>query len=473
MTKLARKVDLSRAVAVRLFQVFLCAAYFAVLNWSYVTIECVAHGYYGFRFVPLPLGCQVWILVTALAPSSWLRARLERPSDVCLWILYLAAYLPAAFIPYHVLDRPWTSLTPFSAALCASMAALGWFSRLRRAKFPEVNISSRLIYSLLLLATLLLTLLAMVTSGGLSFDFSLEVAADRRLDARNAVQSGALVAYALATLSGALAPLSIVLGFVKRNAWFVGVGVLGLFSLFSFAGTKTDLFAPLYLFALYVLVRRRGKFFGPVIVVCASALVVMSVLQAELFGRQELALYVVSREMHLPGLLTSFYFDFFSDHAHVCYADGFLRWFVRSPYGASTPRMIGEVYFWGPDTNANANIWASAYANLGYAGIAITTAALGGLLYVIDSLAAIGEFVLIAAMCGYFGIAWSNVAFETSLLSNGILCCVAFFWLTPLSRATPRHAGSSAPIGLAGTGGGVASPSGRSFPVRARRSFGA
>lgn len=467
-------IEASKPAAVHAVQVLLCAAYFAALHWSYVAVECVEHDYYGFRFVPLPFGCQLWILTVALAPAFWLRTRLERPSDVALWVLYLAAYLPATFIPYHALEREWTSLTPFSAALCASMAALAYCSRWRPAKFRPLNLSPRLIHNLLAVATLLLTVVAVSVTGNASFDFSLENVYERRLDARETVQAGALAAYALATLSGAMAPLCILVGFERKSIGFVGLGVSALLILFSFSGAKADLVAPLYLLALYVLIRKRGKFFGPVITAGACALVVLSVLQAKVFGRQELALYVVSRGMHLPGLLTSYYLDFFSDHAHVCYADGFLRGIVSSPYAASIPRLIGEVYFWGPDTNANANFWASAFANLGYTGIAVTTLALGGLLYIIDSLAEAGDFVLIASVCGYFGIAWSNVPFETTLLSNGVLCCVVFFWLTSSSRRglslpASRPARIAAAAGLASIGGRVDVPSSRPFRVGARK----
>jgi hypothetical protein len=439
MTQRVVQPCFSGAVARRLLQVFLCAVYFGILNWSYVRVQCVEQAYYGYRYQELPWACQLLIWTFVLVPAVWLRTRAQRPSDVCLWVLYLTAYVPAVFIPYHVLDRPWTSILPLSLSLCASLAGLNWGVRLRPLPLRGFRVSPRLVHASVLGMTLLLTLLAMVISGGRSWDFSLENVYDRRLDARMAVQAGALVAYGLAFLSGALAPLTIVLGFTKRNLWYIGAGVLGLLSLFAFAGAKTDLFAPAYLLAVYVLVRRHRSSFGTAVVAGMAGLVAFSVVQAEYFGQNALALYGVARVAHMPGLLSSYYWDFFSEHSPVYFGDGFLHWLWNSPYDLPTPRLIGEAYMWGSDTNANANIWASGFANLGYFGFAVVTAALGWILYLIDSMAAKGEFALIATMCGFFGLVWSNTALETSLLSNGIAVSLVIFYALMSPSAPGRN----------------------------------
>jgi hypothetical protein len=438
------------AARLRLWLAILCAAYYGVLRWSYIRIECVEREYYGFRHVQLPLVADLAIAAMALAPALWLRPRLTRPSDVCLWVLYLTVHVPAVFIPYYVLDREWTSILPLSAALCASMAVLGWYGRLPITPFRGVRLSPRSVHTIIVGASLVVTLLVILISGGLQFDLSLENVYERRLDARLTVQSGGLTAYALAALSGSIAPLCIILGLTRRSLLFLGVGVVGSFSLFSFAGTKADLLAPLFLLGIYLLVRYQSGSFGIAIVASVTGLVVASVLQVELLDRNDLAAVIVSREMHIPGLLTSYYWDFFSEHPKVLFADGFLRWLWASPYDLPTARLIGDIYFWGADTNANANLWASAYANLGYPGLAITTFALGFLLRIIDRLAATGEAVLIATMCGFFGIIWSNAALETSLLSNGVAVTIGLFAALALSakqgHEERREGGASATL---------------------------
>lgn len=420
--------NLAQTAAGRLLQVFLCGLYYACLQWSYVTIECVEHGYYGYRYQELPWACQLLIWVFVLAPALWLPSRAHRPSDVCLWILYLTAYVPAVFIPYHVLDRAWTSVLPMSLALCASLAGLKWGVLLRPLPLRGLRMSPRLVHTCVLGLTLLLTLLAVIISGGRSWDFSFENVYDRRMDARLAIQAGTLVAYGLAFLSGAVAPLTIVLGFAKRNPWYIGAGVLGLLTLFAFAGAKTDLLAPVYLLAVFALIRYRRSSFGPTVVIGMAGFVALSVVQAEYFDQNVLALYGVSRIVHMPGLLTSYYWDFFTEHNLVYFGDGFLHWLWSSPYDLPVPRLIGEAYMWGSDTNANANIWASSYANLGYVGLAVVTVALGWILYLVDSLAARGDFAVVATMCGLFAFVWSNAALETSLLSNGIAVSLFVFY---------------------------------------------
>ena len=85
---------------------------------------------------------------------------------------------------------------------------------------------------------------------GFQFNISLEDAYDRRMDARETVVGGSIVAYAIATLSHSIGPLLIAIGYVRRNVVAFAVGVTGAVCIFALSGTKTDIATPAYLFAL-------------------------------------------------------------------------------------------------------------------------------------------------------------------------------------------------------------------------------
>jgi hypothetical protein len=96
-------------------------------------------------------------------------------------------------------------------------------------------------------------------------------------------------------------------------------------------------------------------------------------------------------------------------------------------------RLIGEVYFGNLEANANANVWASAFANVGYTGMFGFTVLLGLMFRLIDGMAKHGDFVVTSLMCGMFGLTWTNGGLQTSMLSNGILVTLfVIFFLHPV-----------------------------------------
>ena len=76
--------------------------------------------------------------------------------------------------------------------------------------------------------------------------------------------------------------------------------------------------------------------------------------------------------------------DFFSAHQHTLFADTLLKGFLRSPYPLSPPYLIGTIYFHDPTTDANANIFADAYAGYGFIGVILIGALTGVVLRALD-----------------------------------------------------------------------------------------
>jgi hypothetical protein len=300
-------------------------------------------------------------------------------------------------------------------------------------------VNPKLVYAALVLGSVLLSGMIIMLSGGLRLSISLDSVYDRRLDARDMVTSRSAVAYGMSWLSSSIAPILIATGYLRGSVGLLIAGCFGALCLFSFAGTKTDLFCPLFLLLLFGIVRYCGSKFGLVLVGASAVLVVTSVIGFLFFDISFLSTYLVRRQFFVPALLSSYYWDFFSDHPRLYYSQSFLRWLVSSPYDVPMAKLIGDVYYKSLDNHANANIWASAFANGGYAGMALVTAALGMLFRVIDSLAARSDWLLIATMCGMFGVTWTNGALETSLLSNGVALSLAIFYFLPGSKPS-RHA---------------------------------
>jgi hypothetical protein len=133
----------------------------------------------------------------------------------------------------------------------------------------------------------------------------------------------------------------------------------------------------------------------------------------------------------IPGLLTGFYFDFFSVNETVKLGHSFLSSFVTYPYTLTPQFLIGEVYFGSAQTAANANIWADAFANFSYAGVIAFTIVLGLVMWAFDNLAKDRDIRIIAMLMGVAGFTWSNAGVFTSLLTHGIGLMFILLYLLP------------------------------------------
>jgi oligosaccharide repeat unit polymerase len=409
--------------------------YFLALNWSYLEVDSVLYSGLGFLYANSPWKVFLTAFAMAVIPSLWLPFELRYPSQVCYWLIYLCVVVPTMFLPYHVLTyQAMSELLPLPVSVLLSFLILGLSYRFPTIRLSKPHINQRAVVGLVTLAAVGL-IAAVIGTSGFQFSLSLDDAYERRFDAREAVVGGSLRAYAISTLSHSLGPLLVAIGYVRRNIVAFLVGVTGSVCIFSLAGTKTDMVAPVFLFALLILATRYRKVFGVAIAVAASVVVIAAVAQFLAFGRGDISTYFVRRQIFIPGLLTCFYWDFFSNSHYIYFSDSILRWFVPRQYNLPMARLIGEVYFGNPESNANANVWASAFANAGYAGMFCFTVLLGLLFRLIDGIAQRGDFFVASLMCGMFGLTWTNGGLQTSMLSNGIVVSlVVMYLLQPTNR---------------------------------------
>ena len=125
-----------------------------------------------------------------------------------------------------------------------------------------------------------------------------------------------------------------------------------------------------------------------------------------------------------------------------------LKTLVNYPYAAEPPYLIGALYFHSASNDANANIWADAYANFGYPGIVCFTILFAILLWLYDSIAAGSRNTRVAALAiGLPAFALANGGLLTSLLTNGVALAMLLVYLMPsITYDEARH--SSVPVAV-------------------------
>jgi hypothetical protein len=133
----------------------------------------------------------------------------------------------------------------------------------------------------------------------------------------------------------------------------------------------------------------------------------------------------------LPGLLTGYYYEFFSSHPKAHLGHSIFRFFLDYPYAVEPPYLIGAIYFHSPSNDANANVWADAYANFGYFGVISFTVLLAALLWIYDSMAAECDTRLATLAMALPAFSLANGALLTSLLSNGMALAMMLVYLMP------------------------------------------
>jgi hypothetical protein len=240
------------------------------------------------------------------------------------------------------------------------------------------------------------------------------------------------VLYLIAWQTSAVNPLLLLIGLYRRqwSLFLTGVGLNVL--MYSLAGHKSHLLSSLLVVAIFVALRLPATIRGILIAGGAITLVLATQALYVVTGAIFPVSIVVRRMLMTPGLLTGYYFDFFSEIGFT-YRFGPLSMFLDGVVlERTTPRTIGFEYFGSNTMAANANFWADGYSAMGYVGVVLVSVLLALVLWAMNSLsesrpATIATPLFIVALYSL-----TNSALPVSLLTHGILLTMLLIWMLPL-----------------------------------------
>jgi hypothetical protein len=140
----------------------------------------------------------------------------------------------------------------------------------------------------------------------------------------------------------------------------------------------------------------------------------------------------------VPGILSGYYYDFYSNNPLALYGESILGWLFggRGLYSDGVALMIGRNFIYDRDTAvvANASIWADGYANLGLTGVVASSLVIGLLFYVVDRLAAGRDFRIVTAMMAPLGMNLANSGLQTAFVTGGFWLLLVVVWLLPVAN---------------------------------------
>jgi len=417
--------------------------YLMLFIWTYAHHIVPLFAHQGFVYHPSLLRTLV-IAVLVLSPLLWMPPELTRPSFFAIWILYLVVYVPAVVVSFHVLEIDWP-FPLFFGWLWVSLLFLTLLVFLPRVRVPKVRIPSKWL-TVGLMASWIVGYLIFFKAFGIQGVPSLQEIYTVRLAAREVVTSqGRLFGYLLRWFTNVINPFLVILGIRKRNWGLLFAGVLGQTMIFTFDATKSTLMSVPYLLGLYGLLRwKRWKIPAKVLFQGGIILFLGSVMVDWMFHSELMATYVLRRLFYVPGLLTSYYLDYFSVHPQWHWAHTLVGRLLGAspPAGISAPGpgfLIGDVYFHNPVGNANVHLWADAFANFGNFGVILVTIGLFFLLWLYDSLSTHHDKTIAFLLMGMPVFALTNTSLLTALLTHGWIPALLLLWLWPSLRRRSRR----------------------------------
>lgn len=421
----------------RFLTVAVACLYSGLLLDTYASFGPTAYGTL-FRNNSLPFEFAALTCILAVLPTLWLPIRVTRPSQVCVWFLYLLAFVPSMLLPMRSLDQPPAQILPLLLVFSLGFTVLSLPYRLALPSLKQVKVQPIAFYGTCLAASLGLIAI-IIAVNGLRIDLSLASAYTRRAEYKAAAGGGSVLSYASSLLANSLVPILFAIAFERRKWWMAILGAIAVVVLFSMGGQKSVFFTPILIAALYLILKGNRKSFGLWLCAGATAIVAIAMVERMIFDTPFLSLAFVHRLVFTPGILTGQFWDYFSNHPHIYLSDSILGFLLHSPYDQSAGLIIGEVYARDPGRNATTNVFAQGYAHFGYFGMVLAGLLLGGLLYLFDAATTRRNFLICALVMGLLGIFWSNVALHTSMLSNGIILTMLLLYLLPSLRPN-QHA---------------------------------
>ncbi|HAZ21366.1 MAG TPA: hypothetical protein DCY84_03230 [Firmicutes bacterium] len=421
----------------RIFVISGAIVYTVVFNWCYVSFIYPNFDYMGYFYnapdFSLPFIVFTWLL--AILPSFWLPSSLRRPSQVAYYILYLLVFIPSIFIPGYIYGFYGNGILQYNFVLFIAFALLGLHYKLPLLRIKRIT-GIRSGFWIACYAISALIYAYIISKFGFSFDLvALADVYDVRSSYKEAIASSSpLLAYLIPWQANVLNPLLIARGFTGKKPVSLLVGIFGQLLIFSITGFKSVLFSSALILGLFIILTiKSGKeHFGVIINLGVSALIIGLVKLSEI---TQIFYFVASifvrRLIMTNGILTGYYFQFFSDNPKALLGHSVLKSVVEYPYVLGPPTMIGGIFYGTTAMSANANIWADAYANFGFYGMILFSIILALFFWLYDSIAQKTDLKITTLLLAVPAMSLCNAALLTTLLTHGLLLAMLIIYVLP------------------------------------------
>lgn len=412
-------------------------AYIASFQWAYSAFLSRTYAYEGFLYHQDPvLISATWFL--AIIPSFWMPGSLRRPSQLVYWFFYLILVIPVTIVTIHSYPGDTQGGLRTAVWIVSAFAALGLTYTVSPTVIRHHRFQLHDWWKTVLFLSLLLYGLIFAIFGARLHPPSLSEVYVVRSEYKTILRgTNAYMSYAVDWQGNILNPLLIILGLISRRKLLVVIGAIGQLLIYSFTGFRGVFFSTGILVVLLIVCRSLVRFGIRMSLGLAGAVAGATAIYLW-SGSPFLSNLIVERLIGLPGLLTGFYFAFFTDHPKMMLSHSILGMIFHNPYNSVPPLIIGNVYFPGRGTDANANVWADAFANFGLWGVFAFTALLGVVFWLYDSITLDIDLRLAALVLVMPAVSLANGGLLTCLFNHGLAFACLMMYYLPDQIHAPR-----------------------------------
>jgi len=403
---------------------FAVTLYISVMLYSYRDVESVLFGYRGFLYNPPPFEYTLFSYVLAWIALIIVPKSLSQPSDIAAIILYVVVFIPSLFMPYHVTgnspDRVLSLVLSFWAAFMVFLAVL----RLQVKPLKFVNVDRESLIKVLSILTVLLSF-AILALNGFQFNLDFSDVYDRRLAARETIAGGSAAGFAIAFLNTVFAPLCVLYGITQRRWILLGIGCLGLITIFSLSGTKSTILTPIFMLGVYWLMAKSPQRILRNTAITCTVGIVLGAAQYLYFSQPYISAFFTNRLVVTRGVgLAHYWMRFEEDPVNMGDSSIAAAFGVRPR--PSKAFEVGTLYGFGPQDNYIAGMWPSMYANFGVLGFFVASLVAAAILKLFDAMSNKRSLIFLSSITALIGLTWCDAALETSILTNGIALLLVF-----------------------------------------------
>ncbi|MDR7142214.1 hypothetical protein [Rhizobium sp. BE258] len=235
---------------------------------------------------------------------------------------------------------------------------------------------------------------------------------------------------------------------LNRKFVWLGLLLIAQFFFFGLTSHRIVLFLPFLAIAVWFYLE-RFEHLTPMPYAAAVGILV-ALLLFEVRDIESVAEIAIRRAFFVPSGMTFQWFDFFTFHPHVYWADKVLASFSSGEYvGVNIPRLLGGYFVPGADSASNMGLVPAGYAQAGIWGVLLYSVILGLVLSVLNTIVRSGAplWFVSAMTIGPLRTALADSDLFTTLLSHGLGMAVILLWLYRTRFVAPGVSKQIVPAG--------------------------
>lgn len=406
----------------------------AILLYTYANFSAVRFDYWGYVWNPTWSTILTGMVGIAIA-SFFLPTRLDRPGDIGLYLLLVVVVIPAMVVPSAYSRSGSGDLFAYQLALLVGFGLLIAANAAPRMVFDTGLLTADgYARSLLIFFAIVATPVVWYVGLPRTIPAFSEVYVIRAEHAVAVEQAPFFVGYLWGFIVGVLNPFLVAYGALNRRVALVVTGLLGTLYCYAVSGSKVVLFTLALIAFLYIGMRIIGRSLPLLIGPALWLMAILAKLVDQFIPVPWATTLLVDRALVMPGILTGYYLEFFTENPKAHWAYSFLSRFNEYPYDREPSLLIGLNYYDNPDTFANTHMWADGFANFGYAGMIIVAVVAAVVLWGFNCIA-LGRdrFLVIPFMAAVF-YAFASSSVFTSLLTHGVFLIFVLLLLSPVDQ---------------------------------------